>query len=290
MKDEIYFDGVKYISAVEAARQFGVTNDYVTQFCRKSKLPAKQVAKRWYVEQQAAVDFFLARIHDLTVRKQKLKVRRLKEYHDHTAVKCATSTAPLRIGIGYSFITLPAKRDTQHPSPHVPRYTITPFKEFSQKLVALTLAFLFTFGTFIAINQQYARFALDTVLTEGHAFAAATSLTDPQRIVMRAGGGLADIAADPARYFSDGLNSLVNSISTAVYAAVTLANSIAYALMPSPPRSSGLAQTGAVVLEIVPSPQHIFFPILISSSSPEAISTTTAASTPPPATDLTSDR
>src|SRR3989344_6993833 len=210
MTDEKFFDGVRYVLAVDAAREFGVTNDYITQFCRQGKIAAKQVGKIWYVDPAALAVFFNNRERELAVRKAHLKKRRAQEYQLFaTRSSSAYMTGPAaarEFGVTNDYITQfcrqgkiaakqigkiwyvernsaadfflthifeVAERKTDLKYRRLKEYSETsrcvfpadstsPALEFLHKLVALTLAFMLTFGTFAVVDPSYARYALDS--------------------------------------------------------------------------------------------------------------------------------
>ena len=45
MIDEVFFDGVRYVSANDAALSAGLTRDYVTKMCRLGKFDGRHVGK-----------------------------------------------------------------------------------------------------------------------------------------------------------------------------------------------------------------------------------------------------
>lgn len=55
MDSSITFDGRDFISAARAAKITGYSQDYVTQLARGSKVLARQVGNRWYVDREALV-------------------------------------------------------------------------------------------------------------------------------------------------------------------------------------------------------------------------------------------
>ena len=54
MSEEIQFDGKPYISAQDAAREIGLSGDYVARLARTGRLPAHRVAGgTWFVDHEA---------------------------------------------------------------------------------------------------------------------------------------------------------------------------------------------------------------------------------------------
>lgn len=59
MIDEVFFDGVRYVSANDAALSAGLTRDYVTKMCRLGKFDGRHVGKNWYVEHTSFQNFLI---------------------------------------------------------------------------------------------------------------------------------------------------------------------------------------------------------------------------------------
>jgi hypothetical protein len=53
--DTVLFDGVKYLKASAAAKQFNYTSDYIGQLCRLKKIDARLVGRTWFVNVDALV-------------------------------------------------------------------------------------------------------------------------------------------------------------------------------------------------------------------------------------------
>jgi len=51
--DTVILDGVQYIKATEAAKQFDYTSDYVGQLCRGKKVVARLVGRTWFVNPES---------------------------------------------------------------------------------------------------------------------------------------------------------------------------------------------------------------------------------------------
>lgn len=51
--DTVILDGVQYIKATEAAKQFDYTSDYVGQLCRGKKVDARLVGRTWFVNPES---------------------------------------------------------------------------------------------------------------------------------------------------------------------------------------------------------------------------------------------
>src|SRR3989338_7986593 len=49
MNDEILFDGVRYVSAADASREAGFTQDHIARLGREGKIVGRQMGKNWFV-------------------------------------------------------------------------------------------------------------------------------------------------------------------------------------------------------------------------------------------------
>ncbi len=55
--DEVVLDGVKFVKAAVAAKQFRYTSDYVGQLCRAKKVNSRLVGRSWYVNIDSLKDY-----------------------------------------------------------------------------------------------------------------------------------------------------------------------------------------------------------------------------------------
>ena len=80
MSDEIYFEGVKYISAADAAGRFNLTRDYIARLARDGKIRGRRIGKYWFVNDES-LDGFLQHVNlQKEVRKRILSQKRASEY------------------------------------------------------------------------------------------------------------------------------------------------------------------------------------------------------------------
>ena len=78
--DEIFFDGIRYISAVAAAQESNLTRDYIARLCREGKIKAKRLGKIWYVEHPTLQSFLLEHRFALNRKYKELAEQRAREY------------------------------------------------------------------------------------------------------------------------------------------------------------------------------------------------------------------
>src|SRR3989338_6740425 len=89
MNDEIFFDGVRYVSAGQAASFLGITRDYVARLCKEAKLAGRRVGREWYVSNDSLRSFLVDQEYTKARRREDLAETRRHEYRaqngGHTA-------------------------------------------------------------------------------------------------------------------------------------------------------------------------------------------------------------
>src|SRR3989344_3110543 len=81
MSDEIFFDGVRYISAGDAGSLAGLTRDYVARLCKESKVLGRRLGKQWYVSHDSLQNFIVAQEYARAKRREELVQTRKLEHH-----------------------------------------------------------------------------------------------------------------------------------------------------------------------------------------------------------------
>lgn len=81
MNDEIYFDGVKYVSASDASVHSGLSRDYIARLCREGKVRGRRIGKNWYVERDSFQVFIVEQGYRRGRRSELLARERVREYH-----------------------------------------------------------------------------------------------------------------------------------------------------------------------------------------------------------------
>jgi len=83
----LVIDGVEFLKASEAAKQFGYTSDYVGQLCRGGKVAAQLVGRSWYVNIDSLTTHRKARYRS-SQKKTKEALKEVKQaQHQHTDVE-----------------------------------------------------------------------------------------------------------------------------------------------------------------------------------------------------------
>ncbi|HEY4514246.1 MAG TPA: hypothetical protein VJH69_02880, partial [Candidatus Paceibacterota bacterium] len=80
MTDEIFFDGVRYLSAGDAARVSNLTRDYIARLCREGKIRSRRVGKNWYADHSSLQSFLVAQEYTKNKWQEELARARALEY------------------------------------------------------------------------------------------------------------------------------------------------------------------------------------------------------------------
>src|SRR3989344_3831283 len=99
MSDEIFFNGVRFVSAQEAAEISNLTRDYVARLCRDGRVRGRRIGKNWYVDELALKDFLVQQEYIKAKRREELVRERQEEYNTVYPSKASvSSTASTRVG------------------------------------------------------------------------------------------------------------------------------------------------------------------------------------------------
>ncbi|HUO50613.1 MAG TPA: helix-turn-helix domain-containing protein, partial [Candidatus Paceibacterota bacterium] len=160
MSEEIFFSGVKYISASEAAEICNLTRDYVARLAREGKIESKRLGRNWYVSEASLKDFLIGLEYNNILRRQELARDRKEEYKARAAAQAgAVSSIAQAAGDVHRKVTNAAVKGTAqlastantmlaNTSGHIPLYAVSPGFELLHKVVAAVLGILFFVGVY----------------------------------------------------------------------------------------------------------------------------------------------
>lgn len=143
MKNEIYFDGDKYISAKRAAEITGYTSDYVGQLSRTGKVNSKLVGRTRFVEGRGIIEYAKnnsGKVIDEKVReaeKEQKKAERERKAPRLRPVKIFEKAEEKPKTIPFSYIL---------PSPVA--------REYFQKAATLAVAVVLVFGSYFVLQNR----------------------------------------------------------------------------------------------------------------------------------------
>ena len=283
MTDEIFFDGVQYLSAKDAGRRAGFVRDYVARLCREGKIVGKQVGKNWYVSWPAFQSFLLTQAHANSSRSEELAQQRIREYRtvqhrhgpsvpnghnkvldlkkppsnlrEHMARALARPQANQQISwlglptsnLSAQSASMPGMGDAAlRLAAHSP--LISPALEFLHKLTALVVALALTLGTYALVDTKFAHYAEETMKS------TVASVSNPTPILSigeNLKGELAAVALDPAGAFTDAMSNLARSFNSTVDGFV-YAIAFPDSLVPAQNSSPGSTARGTVAVSVSP--------------------------------------
>src|SRR3989344_5806137 len=141
MSDEIYFDGVRFLSTADAAARTGFSRDYIYRLCKEGQLAGRRIGKSWYVDNRSLDNFVLEQHTVRSRRREDLSKTRADEYQ---------------------------RKNQFHPEiPQVHREVLLrePLQNTPSPVEPIhhALALMRPFGTYAAVDPSYARFAADSV-------------------------------------------------------------------------------------------------------------------------------
>src|SRR3989344_3352175 len=84
MTDEIFLNGIRYLSATQAAQNSGLNPDYVAQLCRGNKIRGRRIGRNWYVSDDSLSSFLVSQSYQKSLRREELARERVNEYHSST--------------------------------------------------------------------------------------------------------------------------------------------------------------------------------------------------------------
>src|SRR3989344_1551451 len=93
MTDEIFFNGIRYLSATQAAQNSGLNPDYVAQLCRGNKIHGRRIGRNWYVSDESLSSFLVSQSYQKSLRRKELARERVNEYHSSTPLTAGSSTS-----------------------------------------------------------------------------------------------------------------------------------------------------------------------------------------------------
>ncbi|TSC87231.1 MAG: cell wall surface anchored protein [Parcubacteria group bacterium Gr01-1014_8] len=283
MSDEIFFDGVRYISAQEAATSLGFSRDYIARLARIGKVKGRQIGKNWYVEFRSVQTFVLEQEYLQGKRRKELAEKRVFEYRKQVGSTDERSSDIVAPVIFADAVSVSAKQNKRHAAikamlaramsrradlkvlahanrVHTPSFfSVTPAVEFLHKLTALITAFVLTFGAYAFVNADYAHFALDSIRSASRSVVAVPKLVwggDAARWGSDTGAQLAAVALQTAQSANQAESSITSFMSSAARNFNLHVNDLLYGVIyPNIPGMGSFAFSsarGRVDIQIVP--------------------------------------
>src|SRR3989344_6123572 len=229
-EEHIFFNGISYIPAADAASRAGLHRDYVARLAREGKVRAKRIGKNWYIDEASFHDFLVRQEYENAKRRKELMHDRRREYIRASRITDAKATiaaagASTLASLSFaasgtkekakslvragaynvqSALAAAASRAQAHAGIPVTNLTALhvphPVAEFAHKAVALITAFVLIFGAYSLVDARYARFALESMRNSAaHIIETGTYVLEggAMELVIHAGAQLAAAGANP---------------------------------------------------------------------------------------------
>src|SRR3989344_5578007 len=241
MTDEIFFDGVRYISASEAAELAGFSRDYVARLCKDGKLLAKRIGKQWYVCRDTLQQFVVEQKYAKAKWRDGLARTRREEYKDRTKTSAflgrpSVSRIPERVAESLapripSFVHSALGTALRAPGgmhaaravsgfplqvvsagKQVSAHALPPVADALHKLLAIVTALLFTVGTYLFVDAQYARLTSQTGVAERASLLASAFVDSAEKQLALAAENPADAFSNMFEQFARSINRRVDTL------------------------------------------------------------------------------
>lgn len=87
MTNLLNVEGREYTAAIDAAKQFGYTKDYLLLLIKDGKIDGQKVGNKWYVHVPSVGQFFAEAKVRKEERRKRISIERKKELKSHTRVR-----------------------------------------------------------------------------------------------------------------------------------------------------------------------------------------------------------
>ncbi|MEK9154190.1 MAG: helix-turn-helix domain-containing protein, partial [Patescibacteria group bacterium] len=177
MSDPIIFDGIKYLSANDAAVEASLTRDYITRLCKEGRLLGKRIGRQWYISKASLGSFILEQSFDREKRRGILAESRKRTYgseaqipvaasdpssrsrHVHDALRSAMARVPINSASHTARVITSVPINAISFVKHGSIPAVSPFVDAVHKIFAGFIALLFIVGTYTFVDAEYARIA-----------------------------------------------------------------------------------------------------------------------------------
>ncbi|MFZ2555644.1 MAG: hypothetical protein WAX57_02290, partial [Minisyncoccia bacterium] len=82
MSSEITHEGIQLVPSRDAARRFGITNDYIGRLCKSGKVVGRIISGSWYVNEESLRGFLLTTNREKYERRDALRQMRVNAYRE----------------------------------------------------------------------------------------------------------------------------------------------------------------------------------------------------------------
>lgn len=159
-----------YIPARDAALRARLHPDYIARLARHSKIAAKRIGRKWYVEQSSLEAFLKNHTEGKEARREALRRKHKKEYLAHAASESRAVEEAIAEQVSprtqHAVVTT-VKHANLWATPGVNAQAVTyalhPSVDFMHRIAALLTAFVLVFGIYGVIDREFGALAVDAV-------------------------------------------------------------------------------------------------------------------------------
>lgn len=161
-----------YIPARDAALRARLHPDYIARLARQSKIKAKRIGRKWYVEQSALDVFLKSHSEGKEERREKMREKHKREYHAHATESRVPDVVEEVIAEKVSprtqhAVVTTVKHANLWSSPgmntHAFTYAIHPSVDLLHRITALLTAFILVFGVYGLFDREFGAAAVHAV-------------------------------------------------------------------------------------------------------------------------------
>lgn len=205
-----------YIPARDAALRARLHPDYIARLARQSKIKAKRVGRKWYVDESALEKFLKSHSEGKEERREKLRVKHKKEYLEHAQPLArvddtiAENVSPRTQHAVVTTVKHANLWATPGLNAHAVTYAMHPGIDLLHRVVALVTAFVLVFGAYGLFDREFGAAAVDALAYSASgivAFAAVTIGFSPD-----CASGTQRMAAAAHLAFQNALTSIDNAM------------------------------------------------------------------------------
>lgn len=163
-------DTGSYIPARDAALRARLHPDYIARLARQSRIKAKRVGRKWFVDERALESFLKDHSEGKKERREKLREKHKREYLEHAQPlvhvdeKIAENVSPRTQHAVVTTVKHANLWATPGINAQAVTYAIHPGVDFVHRIVALLTAFVLVFGIYGLIDREFGAAAANALV------------------------------------------------------------------------------------------------------------------------------
>jgi hypothetical protein len=158
-----------YIPARDAALRARLHPDYIARLARQSKIEAKRIGRKWYVDERALTAFLKSHAEGKEARREKLREKHKREYLAHAKPlalvdeKIGESVSPRTQHAVVTSVKHANLWATPGVNAQAVTYAMHPGIDLLHRVVALVTAVVLVFGAYGLFDREFGAAAADAL-------------------------------------------------------------------------------------------------------------------------------